>query len=604
MLKPVLNNLNSFCSLNIIIVSIVLIFIIVSLYTEIIGPAFTFLIGVIVLGIFGILSPAEILSGMANEQIAVIILLLLLGEIIRKTDMIDSLFDRVFRTTSTYRGFMSKMIVVVAGFSAFLNNTPLVAIMMPYVHRWSRQNKIHPSKLLIPLSYAAILGGCATLIGTSTNLIVNGMVTDSQIIPGLEPLELFDFTLVGFPMIIIGSLYLIIFGNKLLPARKDVFEDFSDKSREYLIEAQVQSKSKIVGKTIEEAGLRNLKGLFLVEISRENDRLSAVSPREVLKAGDVLVFAGDTNTVADMINSDIGLAFTEIGQFARRPYTKVVEVVVSHNSSLISKTVRQSGFRGQYDAAILAVHRNGEKVSGKIGKVKLKAGDVLLVLAGDDFSKRSNVTNEFYLISKIREFRKMKWYQTATLFGGLIAAILFSALNLISLFMALMILVILILLLKIASPKDIPKSIDYNLALIIVLALSLGTAMIKTGMADMIADFIISVFKPFGPFGLLLGIFLITNLLASYITNKAAAAIIFPISVTAGLNLGLSPTPFILVVAFAAAANFITPIGYQTNLMVYGPGGYSFKDYMKIGLPLTLIYMITSVTILYYYYIY
>jgi di/tricarboxylate transporter len=277
------------------------------------------------------------------------------------------------------------MIVVVAGFSAFLNNTPLVAIMMPYVHRWSRQNKIHPSKLLIPLSYAAILGGCATLIGTSTNLIVNGMVTDSQIIPGLEPLKLFDFTLVGFPMIILGSIYLILFGNKLLPARKDVIEDFSDKSREYLIEAQVQSKSKIVGKTIEEAGLRNLKGLFIVEISREKDRLSAVSPQEVLKAGDVLVFAGDTNTVADMINSDIGLAFTEIGQFARRSYTEVVEVVISHNSSLISKTVRQSGFRGQYDAAILAIHRNGEKVSGKIGKVKLKAGDVLLLLAGDDF---------------------------------------------------------------------------------------------------------------------------------------------------------------------------------------------------------------------------
>ncbi len=255
--------------MNILIVSIVLVFIVVSLYTEIIGPAFTFLIGIIVLGIFGILTPSEILSGMANEQIAVIILLLLLGEIIRKTDMIDGLFDRVFRTTSTYRGFMSKMIMVVAGFSAFLNNTPLVAIMMPYVHRWSRKNKIHPSKLLIPLSYAAILGGCATLIGTSTNLIVNGMVTDSQIIPGLKPLELFDFTLVGLPMIILGSIYLIFFGNKLLPARKDVFEDFSDKSREYLIEAQVQSKSKIVGKTIEEAGLRNLKGLFIVEISRE-----------------------------------------------------------------------------------------------------------------------------------------------------------------------------------------------------------------------------------------------------------------------------------------------------------------------------------------------
>ncbi len=589
--------------MDIIIVSIVLLFIIVSLYTEIVGPAFTFLIGVIVLGFFGILTPSEILSGLANEQIAVIILLLLLGDIIRKTDMIDWVFDRVFRETRTYKVFMSKMIFLVAGFSAFLNNTPLVAIMMPYVHRWSRRNDIAASKLLIPLSYAAILGGCATLIGTSTNLIVNGMVIDEQIIPGLKPLELFDFTLVGLPMIVVGSVYLILFGNKLLPANRDMIDDFSAKSREYLVEAQIRANSKVIGKTLEEAGLRNLKGLYVVEITRGEQRLSAVSPTVILREGDVLVFAGDTNTIAEMINSDMGLALTQVGMFSKKSRTAVLEVVVSHNATLISKTVREAGFRGKYDAAILAVHRNGERVSGKIGTVKLRAGDVLLLLAGDDFTKRSNDTNDFYLISRVREFRKLELYKSLTLVFGLVAAILFSALNMISLFMALMILMILIQILKIASPKDIPRSIDYNLALIIVLSLALGTAMIKTGMADLIANFIIGVFKPFGPLGLLTGIFLITNLLASYITNKAAAAIIFPISVTAGINLGLPTTPFVLVVAFAAAANFITPIGYQTNLMVYGPGGYSFKHYMKIGLPLTILYMAGAVSILYFYYI-
>ena len=590
--------------MDILIISIVLAFIIISLYTEIIGPAFTFLIGVIVLGFFGILTPKEILSGMANEQIAVIILLLLLGDIIRKTDIIDGLFDKVFRKTKSYRGFLIKMIVVVSGFSAFLNNTPLVAIMMPYVHNWSKRNNIKPSKLLIPLSYAAILGGCATLIGTSTNLIVNGLVTDQLIVPGLKPLELFDFTIVGLPMIILGSIYLTLFGNKLLPDRKDVIADFSTKSREYLVEAQIRPNSKLIGKTIEGAGLRNLKGSFLVEITRGEQRLSAVSPSEIMQEEDILVFAGDTGSIAEMINSDTGLALTQIGMFVKKPYTEVLEIVVSHNSTLITKTVRQTGFRGKYDAAILAVHRNGERIPGKIGAVKLKAGDVLLLLAGDDFAKRSYDTHDFYLISKIREFRKLKLYKSITLFGGVAAAIFLSAIGVISLFMALMILMIIILLLKIASPKDIPKSIDYNLAIIIVLSLAIGTAMIKTGMADIIANFIISVFKPFGPLGLLFGIFLITNLLASYITNKAAAAIIFPISVTAAINLGLPTTPFILIVAFAAAANFITPIGYQTNLMVYGPGGYSFKDYMKIGLPLTFIYMFTTVAILYFYFIY
>ena len=590
--------------MDILIISIVLAFIIISLYTEIIGPAFTFLIGVIVLGFFGILTPKEILSGMANEQIAVIILLLLLGDIIRKTDIIDGLFDKVFRKTKSYRGFLIKMIVVVSGFSAFLNNTPLVAIMIPYVHNWSKRNNIKPSKLLIPLSYAAILGGCATLIGTSTNLIVNGLVTDQLIIPGLKPLELFDFTIVGLPMIFLGTIYLTLFGNKLLPDRKDVIADFSTKSREYLVEAQIRPNSKLIGKTIEGAGLRNLKGAFLVEITRGEQRLSAVSPSEIMQEEDILVFAGDTESIAEMINSDTGLALTQIGMFVKKPHTEVLEIVVSHNSTLITKTVRQTGFRGKYDAAILAVHRNGERIPGKIGAVKLKAGDVLLLLAGDDFAKRSYDTHDFYLISKIREFRKLKLYKSLTLFGGVSAAIFLSAIGVISLFMALMILMIIILLLKIASPKDIPKSIDYNLAIIIVLSLAIGTAMIKTGMADIIANFIISVFKPFGPLGLLFGIFLITNLLASYITSKAAAAIIFPISVTAAINLGLPTTPFILIVAFAAAANFITPIGYQTNLMVYGPGGYSFKDYMKIGLPLTFIYMFTTVAILYFYFIY
>jgi di/tricarboxylate transporter len=224
-------------------------------------------------------------------------------------------------------------------------------------------------------------------------------------------------------------------------------------------------------------------------------------------------------------------------------------------------------------------------------------------MAGDDFNKRSNDTNDFYLISRVREFTKLKLYKSIILFGGLIAAITISALGFISLFVAIMILMIIIQMLKIISPKDIPKSIDYNLALIIVLALAIGIAMIKTGMAEIIALLIINVFKPFGPIGLLFGIFFITNLLASYITNKAAAAIIFPISVTAAINLGLPLKPFILIVAFGAAANFITPIGYQTNMMVYGPGGYSFKDYMKIGLPLTFLYMVTSVFILYFYYI-
>jgi di/tricarboxylate transporter len=494
------------------------------------------------------------------------------------------------------------MTVSIGSISAFMNDTPLVAVMMPYVHSWSKRNNIKPSKLLIPLSYAAILGGCVTLIGTSTNLIVSGMVNDQNIIPGLDPLGLFDFSVAGLPMLVLGTLYLILFSKKLLPDRQDVMSNFSNKSREYLVEAEIRPRSQIIGKTVEQANLRNLPGLFLVEINRGEDRLPAVSPTVVLEAGDVLVFAGDTGTIAEMINSSSGLTLKQVGMFRHKRHTEVVELVISQNATLVNKTVKEANFRNLFDAAILAIHRNGERIPGKIGNVRLRAGDVLLVLAGEDFAERSRISNEFYLLSRVAEFSNLKWYKNLALFGGLAAAVIISALGFISLFMALVILIILILALGITKPKELPKSIDYNLAIIIVLAMALGTAMIKTGMADLVANFFIGIFKPWGSVGLLAGIFLITNLLASFITVKAAVALIYPISVMAAIQMDLPTTPFILIVAHGAAANFITPMGFQTNLMVYGPGGYTFNDYTRIGWPLSIIYWIVSVLALSYWY--
>ncbi len=582
-------------TLDLAIVAIVLIFIVVSLYLELIGPAFTFLIGVIVLGIFQILTPREILNGFGNEQVAVILMLLLLGDTIRKSDLLDRGLDRIFSRTKSYKGFLSRMTATVGSISPFMNDTPLVALMMPYVHSWSKRNNIKPSKLLIPLSYAAILGGCVTLIGTSTNLIVSGMVNDQQIIPGLDPIRLFDFSVAGLPMLILGVTYLILFSNRLLPDREDAMANFSEQSREYLVEAEIRPKSEMIGKTVEQASLRNLPGLYLVEINRGDEHWPAISPNFILQEGDLLVFAGDTATIAEMVNSNQGLTLKQVGMYRKKSRTEVVELVVSQNATLVNKTVKEANFRNLFDGAILAVHRNGERIPGKIGNVKLKSGDVLLVLAGDDFNDRSRASNEFYLLSRVAEFSNMKWYQNLVLFGGAAAAIASSALGFISLFMALLILMILILAMKITTPKELPKSIDYNLAIIIVLAMALGTAMTKTGMADIIAHFFVDALKPFGAVGLLAGIFLVTNLLASYITVKAAVALIFPISVTAALQLGLPTTPFVLIVAHGAAANFITPMGFQTNLMVYGPGGYNFRDYIKIGWPISAMYWIVSV---------
>ncbi|MBN1182593.1 MAG: SLC13 family permease [Bacteroidales bacterium] len=586
---------------DLILVFAVILFILVSLYWELLGPSFTFMVGIAILGFFGVLTPSEILSGFANEQIAVILLLLVFGEIIKNTGVVEVLFDKIFRGAKTYRGFLSRMTILISSFSAFLNNTPLVALMMPYVHTWCKKSKISPSKFLMPLSYAAILGGCATLIGTSTNLIVNGMVVDQQIIPGLKSLNIFDFAWVGIPMMIIGFFYLLFLGDRLLPnISKDIQSDFNANTREYLIEAIVREDSHLIGKTIQEAELRNLTDLFLVEIIRGYFKIPAIGPDVVLEAGDILVFAGDTEKIADLLNSKSGLNLAEVGMLKKKKKTEIVEVVVSQNSSIINKMVKDINFRSKYGAAIIAVHRNGEKIRGKIGEVVLKAGDVLLVFTTDEFVSRAGDSQDFYFISRVKEFVKLEPYKLVVLLGGVLLAIILSSFKIVSLFMGLLVVLLACLALKITTPKELPKTVDYNLALIIVMSLALGVAMIKSGAADLIANSFISVFLPLGKVGLLFGIYFVTSILAAYITTKAAVAIIFPISLTMALNLNLNPMPFILIVAYASAANFMTPIGFQTNLMVYGPGGYSFKDFFRVGFPLTIIYMVVTVFILNY----
>lgn len=583
-----------------IVVIVVIVFILISLYKEYIGPAFTFLIGVLVLGSFNILTPQEILNGFANEQIAVIVLLLLLGDIIRRTSLIDSMFDKVFDKNMPKRSFVFKMTTLVATLSAFFNNTPLVAIMMPYVSSWSKTNNISPSKLLIPLSYAAILGGSATLIGTSTNLIVNGLVIDQQVFPGLESMNLFDFVYVGLPMVVIGILYLTFVSNYLLPSHTGNIERFNAEAQNYIVEVQIRKYSSLINKTIEEAKLRNLEGLFLVEILRDNQRYKAISPDVILLENDFLYFAGKTEMVADLVEID-GLTFPELGLLKRKKSTDIVEIVITHNSTLISKTVKEANFRGKYDAAIIGIQRNGERIAEKIGSIQLKAGDVLMLIAGSDLTKRDDIM-DFYFISKVKEIREIPTYKAVVLVGGAVLAIALSAMGFISLFLALMLLFIPILGLKIASPKDVHRNIDYNLILIIVMSLALGMAMVKTGVAEIISQSIIGVFEPLGPIGILTGIYLLTAILAAYVTNKAAVAIVFPVALTLAFDLQVNPMPFILVVAFASAANFMTPIGYQTNLMIYGPGAYKFKDFFKVGLPLTLIYMVVTLLILNYIY--
>jgi len=576
----------------------VLLFLLIALYLEWFRPVTTFFIAIIILTLAGILSPEEVLHGFANEQLAVIILLLVFSEIIRTTSVIDYFFNRLFKGASSVRGFMFRMMAYVASGSSIFNNTPLVAMMMPYVYNWSRKKHVSPAKLMIPLSYAAILGGCVTLVGTSTNLIVNGMAIEA----GLESLRIFDFLWVGLPMLFIGMLYLLIFGLRLLPDRKEMIEEFVETSREYFVEAMVEPESPLIGKTIVEAELRHLKGLFLVEILRGNYHITAVPPDEILEENDTLIFTGNTDALTELRKPEMGLQLHLESELPEHDEPDIVEVVVSHNSRLMGKRIQDTDFRGTWDAAILAVHRNRARLSGKIGDIELKAGDVLLLLAGNDFHARTAGVQAFYVISKEEKPKEANVNKVLVMVLGIVAAIVLSALNILPLFTGLLILLGIVLIMNVVSLSVLRKGMDYSVLFILALGLALGKAMINSGAAGLMADWVLSITQPFGPMVLLAVIFLIGNLLAAYITNKAAVAILFPVSLSIALSMELNPTPFILIVAYGCAASFITPIGYQTNLMVYGPGGYSFRDFFRIGLPLTLMYMAGSVLILAYVY--
>lgn len=554
----------------------------------------TFFIAILVFIFGGILSPTEALHGFANEQLAVIVLLLIISDIFKKSSVVNVIFHRLFGKSKKVGSFKLGMMTVVASFSAFFNNTPLVAMMMPYTNDWATQNKVAPSKLLIPLSYAAILGGCVTLVGTSTNLIVNGLAIDA----GFEPLSIFDFTAVGLPMLIIGLVYLAIFGEKLLPNTLKNNEGGENDSREFFVETQVKSGSKLIQQSVETAGFRALEGLYLVEVVRNRTSFSPVAPNFVLQQDDALIFAGETAALDELKQGNLGITLPKVVERLNPNKTSTNEIVVSYNSSLIGKIVKESDFRARFDAAIVAVHRNGERLSGKIGDMELKAGDVLLVFSGSNFLSRAKNNRAFYILSHTEEPEDINVKKVSLVFIALVASVILSAISSVSLLLCLACVLLLGILLKIMPLNEIRKGLDFDLIILIAFGLAFGKAMINSGASVYLADGFLLLQNFLSPTLFLMLIFFITNVLAAYITNKAAVAILFPISVSIALQLGLNPIPFILIVSFGAAANFITPIGYQTNLMVYGSGGYNFKDFMRIGWPLTLIYMGVSAVIL------
>ena len=579
-----------------ILVFVVIIFLIVTLFREWLKPSLAFFIGILVLLLADVITPNEALRGFANEQLAVIVLLLMLSTIFKKSAAIQGFFAYFLKPSDSPRKFLFKMMTSVGLSSAFFNNTPLVAMLMPYVHSWSKKNGSSPSKFLIPLSFASILGGCITVIGTSTILIASGMAKSL----GQEPLSFFSVTIVGLPMFMVGVLFIGFVGYKLLPSKKDVLSKDVDaqNERQFFFETELKKGSKIIGQTICDAGLRNLEGLFLVELERGGKTLRPVSSNETLEENDSLFFAGDAQSIQEFHKEYQGLALP-VASGIDDKLESLAEIVVSHRSTLSGREVRDTNFRNKFDAAILAIHRNGERVWGQLGRVKLKEGDVLLVMKGQDFETRIENSSDFYVISKQEVKREVNFKKVITIFLGMIGAIVLTLVWHVALIKSLLLLLALSVVMGIADSKDLKSAIDYNLILIIGLGLALGQAMSNSGADELVAGFLNGMAQNFGPVGALVLVFIVTSVLSAVITPSPTIALILPIAIKMATLYGISDaTPFIICVALSAAANFITPIGYQTNLMVYGPGGYEFKDFFKVGFPLTIIYLVVCISIL------
>ena len=512
-------------------------------------------------------SMEQVLGNLSNRGLVILILLLLVSLAVDKS----SLMKTVARKLIVKNRLISSIRVIALAFfsSTVLNNTAVVATLIaPLKHN----RHIAPSKLLIPLSYAAILGGTVTLVGTSTNLIVDSFLIEQ----GHAGFAFWDFTLYGLSAGIICCL-LILLLQPLLPNVQTRNNDYKN----YIIEAKVEDGSPMVGKSIEANHLRNLPELFLVEIVRQKRLISPVSPELVIEAGDKLIFSGNIERV-DTLDHLPGLSFFADSNGLLRE--NLTEVIISNRAPIIGKTLKSAGFRAKFDAAVMGIRRDGEKLSGKLGEISLKAGDFLLLATGPDFKTRPNINNNFFLLSDLKIEKKLSPQQDMLAILGFLTSIALAAFDVMRLDLSLLFLLMVLVVSKTISPQEVKRNLPTNLIIIIVGALSLSEALQSTALMSLMSETLTPLLQQTTPFVALVIIYFSTLLLTELITNNAAAALMFPFALGLSESLGLSIMPFALAVAFAASASFVSPWGYQTNLLVFSAGEYKFKDFARIGI--------------------
>lgn len=540
----------------------------------------------------GVLDTHEALAGLANPGLVTVGALFVVVAGVHQTGVIDAIARGALGRPKGVRRAILRILAPVIAFSAFLNNTPVVAMMIPAVREWSAKLGISPSKLMIPLSYAAIFGGTCTMIGTSTNLVVAGLVASNT---DIEPFGLFEIAWIGVPCALVGTLYLVLFGPRLLPDRSSATAKLRD-VREYTAEMLIPANSPLAGKTVEGAGLRALPGAFLVEIERGGYVFAAPGPEQRLDAGDRLVFTGVVESIKDL-QTIRGLepATNQIYKLDEpRANRRLVEAVVSNTSPLVGRTIKGARFRTRYQSVVIAVARGGERVRGKVGEIEIQAGDTLLLEADAAFAERHRDDRDFFLVSELSDSSPRRHQRAGLAVTILLAMVVVAGVGWLSMLQAAMVAGALMVFLRCTSVQAARGSVDWSVLLVIAAALGIGTAIQKSGLAETLVSGFLELAGT-NPLATLAAIYLGTTILTEVISNNAAVALVFPFVLQVTDRIEASPLPFLFALMMAGSASFATPIGYQTNLMVMGPGGYRFADYLRIGVPLNLLLGIVTV---------
>lgn len=541
---------------------------------------------------------AEAVTGFGNEGLLTVAVMFVVVAGLMQTGAMTMLAEPLLGRPKSVFDAQVRIMFPVATASAFLNNTPVVAMFMPVVDEFCKKHGISPSKLFLPLSYAAIFGGICTLIGTSTNLVVNGfLVRDNY-----PSMRMFDLAWVGVPCSLVGIAYLIAFGRWLLPDRKPAIS-LSDDPRQYTVEMIVEAGGPLVGRTIEQAGLRHLPGLYLAEIDRKGEILPAVAPKTRLEAEDRLVFAGILESVVDLRRiRGLSPATNQTFKLDAPPTQRcLIEAVVSDRCPLIGKTIREGRFRTVYNAAVLALARSGKRIAGKLGDIELRPGDTLLLEAHGDFVSTQRNSSDFFLVSRVENSSPPRHEKAPIALAILIALVLFVGLEWVDMLAAGMIALCLMVFTRCCTGTEARQAIDWQVLITIGAALGIGAAIRQSTLAETVSSYLIGLAGG-NRWMVLAMVYFVTLIFTELLTNNAAAALVYPIAIESAKSLGASYLPFVIAIMVAASSGFATPFGYQTHLMVYGPGGYRFSDFLRIGIPLDILFMIVTVAITPYFF--